>query len=461
MLPEVRMTRLRTTNPATGKPLADYEVHTSGEVQNAVDLAWTRFIAWRDTDFGHRAELLQSAARVLVERRDRYARLMTEEMGKPITQSFAEVDKCAWAARYYAESGAAHLAPETIAADAAKSYVRFDPLGPILAVMPWNFPFWQVFRAACPALMAGNVVLLKHASNVPGCALAIEEVFRDAGFPKGAFTALIISSSLAEPIIDDPHVRGVTLTGSDDAGAKIAARAGAGLKKTLLELGGSDPFVVLADADVAAAAKTASTARLINNGQSCIAAKRFIVEAPVLDEFTAAFVGHVEAARVGDPLDPATEVGPLAREDLLEALHAQVTASIARGARLLTGGRRLDRPGYFYQPTVLAEVAQDMPAADEETFGPVAAIIPARDEREALDIANASRFGLGAAVWSRDIARAERFAARVESGAVFVNGMVKSDPRLPFGGVKRSGYGRELGREGIREFVNVKTVVVS
>lgn len=455
------MPKLQTVNPATGQPLAQYELHTATEVDAKLARSRGTFLDWRETAYQDRAAALFRLAGVLKERRERYARVMTEEMGKPIAQSLAEVEKCAWAARHYAEYGSAYLATEHIAAEGAKSYVRFDPLGAVLAVMPWNFPFWQVFRAACPSLMAGNVLVLKHASNVPGCALAIEEAFLEAGFPEGAFTTLLIRAAEAEALIDDPRIHAVTLTGSDDAGRRIAARAGAALKKTVLELGGSDPFVVLRDADVQAAARTGATARLINGGQSCIAAKRFIVDASIAEEFTAAFVHHVEAARVGDPLEPTTEVGPLAREDLLDALHAQVTATLDRGARLLTGGRRLDRPGFFYQPTVLADVTQDMPAAEEETFGPVGAVITVADEAAALRVANASKFGLGANVWSRDLARAEHFAARVESGAVFINGFVKSDPRLPFGGVKQSGYGRELAREGIREFVNIKTVVVA
>ncbi len=452
---------LRAVNPADGSTVREVPPHDRAEVERRIARAWATFLEWRERPVSERAAALRAVALALERGVDRFARLMTEEMGKPLAQARAEVDKCAWVARHYADHAAAYLGPEPVATDARRSYVRFDPLGPLLAVMPWNFPFWQVYRAACPALAAGNVVLLKHASNVPGCALAIEASFLEAGLPEGAFATLLVGSAAVDAIIDDPRVCAVTLTGSDDAGAKVGARAGAALKKTVLELGGSDPFVVLEDADLALAAKTAAAARLINSGQSCIAAKRFIVVAAVLEPFLEAFAGHVARARVGDPLDPETEVGPLARADLRDALQRQVDAAVAAGARVVTGGRPLDGPGFFYAPTVLADVTPENVAASEETFGPVAAVLTARDEADALRLANASAFGLGGSVWTRDLARGERFAARLEVGAVFVNGMVKSDPRLPFGGVKRSGYGRELGLYGIREFVNQKTVVVA
>jgi succinate-semialdehyde dehydrogenase/glutarate-semialdehyde dehydrogenase len=403
---------------------------------------------------------MRRAAALLRGRAERYARLMTEEMGKPLAAGRAEAEKCAWVCDFYAEHAARFLAPAAVATEARESWVRFEPLGPVLAIMPWNFPFWQVFRFAAPALMAGNVGLLKHASNVPGSALAIEEVFRDAGFPAGSFACLLIGPEAVAGVIRDPRVRAVTLTGSDAAGRQVAAEAGKALKKTVLELGGSDPFIVLADAEVESVALQAARARAINSGQSCIAAKRFIVEAPIGERFERAFVAAVAALRVGDPLDLTTEVGPLARADLLDSLHSQVERTVAAGARLATGGRRLDRRGFFYAPTVLAGVEPGMPAFDEETFGPVAALVRARDAAHAVELANRSPYGLAASIWTGDPARGRDLAPAIEAGSVFVNEIVKSDPRLPFGGVKDSGYGRELADFGIREFVNVKTVWV-
>ena len=451
---------MKSINPATGETLRDYPEHDAAEVERRLKRALEAFHAWRRTPFAHRTALLMRAAEVLRGERATWARLMTEEMGKTLVSAEAETDKCAWVCEYYAQHAERHLAPLSAPTDAGESFVRFDPLGPVLAVMPWNFPFWQVFRFAAPALMAGNVGVLKHASNVPGCALAIEDVFRQAGLPEGVFTTLLVGASAVEAVIRHPAIQAVTLTGSDPAGRKVAATAGSVLKKTVLELGGSDPFVVLADADVEAAAAVAVKARVINNGQSCIAAKRFIVEEKVAGAFEKAFVAEMEKLKVGDPMDRATDVGPMTREDLLEELDSQVQRSVQAGARLLTGGQRLARAGYFYAPTALSGVKPGMAVFDEETFGPVAALVRARDAAEAIRLANLSEFGLGASVWTGDRERGKALAAEVEAGCVFVNGMVKSDPRLPFGGIKTSGYGRELAEFGIREFVNVKAVWV-
>ena len=452
---------IQTVNPATGQPRETYPEHDAEEIRRRIDAAVAAWEPWRSRPLADRAAVVRAAADVLESRRDTLARLMTEEMGKPIRESLAEIAKCALACRHYADSTEEYLRPRNVETDARRSYVRYDPIGPVLAVMPWNFPFWQVFRFAAPALMAGNVGLLKHASNVMGCALAIGEVLSEAGLPEGCFEVLVIPSSSVPQVIDDDRVRAVTLTGSEPAGAAVAAAAGRQIKKTVLELGGSDPFVVLADADVAGAARVGATARMMNTGQSCIAAKRFIVDRSVAAEFVERFVGHIREMKVGDPLEPDTDVGPLAREDLVEDLDGQVRRSIDAGARAAIGGRRLDRPGFFYEPTVLVDVRPDHPAGCEETFGPVAAVLTVGSEEEAIRLANDTPFGLGASLWTRDLERAERLAARVEAGNVFVNGLVKSDPRLPFGGVKRSGYGRELGSEGIREFVNIKTVWIA
>jgi succinate-semialdehyde dehydrogenase/glutarate-semialdehyde dehydrogenase len=447
---------MRSVNPATGDVIREYADHDTCAVERKLGLAQETFSTWSRVPFGDRAARMQRAAAILREDQEALARLLTEEVGKTLAASESEVEKCAWVCDFYAEHAARFLAPEPMPTDVAESGTRFDPLGPVLAVMPWNFPFWQVFRFAAPALMAGNVGLLKHASNVPGAALAIEQVFVRAGFPEGAFQTLLVPARAVETLIRHPAVKAVTLTGSEPAGRQVAAQAGAALKKTVLELGGSDPFIVLRDADPVATARTAVAARTINNGQSCIAAKRFIVEEPILDAFEAAFVAATQALKVGDPMDRATDVGPLAREDLLTDLHDQVERSVRAGARLRCGGARLAGRGFFYAPTVLGEVTPGMPAFDEETFGPVAPIIRARDADHAVELANRSRFGLGGSLWTRDLDHARALVPRIESGAVFVNGIVKSDPRLPFGGVKDSGYGRELGAYGIREFVNIK-----
>jgi succinate-semialdehyde dehydrogenase/glutarate-semialdehyde dehydrogenase len=448
---------MRSVNPATGEHLRDYADHDAAAVARRLERAAAAFATWSVTPFAERATLMRRAAAVLRERRDHYARLMTEEVGKTIASSEAEAEKCAWVCDFYAENAARFLAPEPEATDVPESGVRFDPLGAVLAVMPWNFPFWQVFRFAAPALMAGNVGLLKHASNVPGCALAIEEVFRLAGFPAGVFQTLLVGAAAVPGIIRHPVVRAVTLTGSEPAGRDVATEAGRVLKKTVLELGGSDPFIVLADADPEEVAAAAVQGRCINNGQSCIAAKRFIVEAPLAEPFARAFAARMAGLRVGDPGERETEVGPLARADLVADLHDQVQRSVAAGARVRCGGAPLDRPGFFYAPTVLDEVVPGMAAFDEETFGPVAPVIRARDADDAVALANRSRYGLGASLWTRDLDRARNLVPRIESGSVFVNGNVKSDPRLPFGGIKDSGYGRELAAFGIREFVNIKT----
>jgi succinate-semialdehyde dehydrogenase/glutarate-semialdehyde dehydrogenase len=451
---------MKAINPATEEVIRDYPELSEAEAVSRLEQADRAFAVWRRMPVIERAGLLRRVADLLRERRDQHARLMTREMGKPITQAEAEIDKCAWACEHYATEGAAFLEPEEIRTDATRSYVRFDPLGTVLAIMPWNFPFWQVFRFAAPSLLAGNVAAIKHAPNVPGCVLAIEELFGDAGFPEGAVTALLVPVEVAPALIVHSAVRAVTLTGSDRAGEAVATQAGKVLKKAVLELGGSDPFIVLADADVDEVVGQAVKARTQNNGQSCIAAKRFLVEEPVADRFTQALTEQMAALKVGDPLDRETNLGPLARLDLLENLHRQVQRSLDRGARCLTGGHRLPGKGYFYAPTVLSDVRPGMPAFDEETFGPVAAVIPARDADEAVELANQSRYGLGASIWTGDAARGEWLAGRIEAGAVFINEMVKSDPRLPFGGVKRSGFGRELSHFGIREFVNIKTVWV-
>src|SRR5690242_16861665 len=452
---------IQAINPATGKILETFQEATAPEVDRVLGAAMTGFHEWRGLPFGDRGRIMHAAAERLRAGKADYARIMALEMGKPIVQGEAEVEKCAWVCEYYAEHAEAFLARQPRATDASASYIRFDPLGPVLAVMPWNFPFWQVFRFAAPALMAGNTAVLKHASNVPRCALSIEQLFRDAGAPRGVFATVLVGSAAVAGLIADPRIAAVTLTGSDRAGSQVAERAGHELKKAVLELGGSDPFIVLADADIAAAARIAADARLVNSGQSCIAAKRFIVVEAVAEPFLTRFVDELRRRTVGDPLARDTEVGPQARVDLRDALHHQVEESIKRGAQRLLGGEVPAGDGAFYPPTVLAAVDKGMPAFDEETFGPVAAVIRAKDDTDAIRLANDSSFGLGASLWTRDRARAERLAGEIEAGAVFVNGLVKSDPRLPFGGIKRSGYGRELSEYGIREFVNIKSVWIA
>ena len=452
---------IESVNPATGEVVEKFEPMTGAALERLVEGTHGAFLEWRGTSFADRTKPMRAAARLLRERRDQYARTMAVEMGKPIRQGEAEVDKCAWVCEYYAENAEAFLAGQPRETDASRSYVRFDPLGVVLAIMPWNFPFWQVFRFAAPALMAGNGAVLKHASNVPRCALQIEEVLRDAGFPRELFRTALVPGAGVAPLIAHARVAAVTLTGSDVAGRQVGEQAGRELKKTVLELGGSDPFIVLDDADVDAAARVAADARLVNGGQSCIAAKRFIAVEPIADRFLELFGDELRKRRMGDPLSRDTDVGPQARHDLRDDLHKQVEESLRRGAKLLLGGEIPTGPGAFYPPTLLSAVERGMPAFDEETFGPVAAVIRAKDEVDAVRLANDSQFGLGASLWTGSRERAERLAARIEAGSVFVNGLVKSDPRLPFGGIKRSGYGRELSEYGIREFVNIKTVWIA
>ncbi|MBR9977747.1 MAG: NAD-dependent succinate-semialdehyde dehydrogenase [Bacteroidetes bacterium] len=448
-------------NPATGALLNRYDEHDADMIEEYIGQTEAVFHTWRDTALTVRAAMLHAAAAELRSRSDDYARMITLEMGKPITQSRGEVEKCAWVCDWYADNTERIFRNEHLESDASESYVRFDPLGVILAVMPWNFPFWQVFRFAAPALMAGNVALLKHASNVPGCAMMIEEVFRRAGIPEGGFRTLMIGSGAVASVLDHPAVVAATLTGSEHAGSKVAARAGERLKKTVLELGGSDPFIVLDDADIETAARIGAQSRMINTGQSCIAAKRFILTEAAADTFIPQFLREIAGMKIGDPMDPETRIGAIAREDLLLELDGQVRSTIEQGAELLTGGYRVEGPGTFYHPTVLSGVTKGMTAFDEETFGPVASITVVRDAAEAVDVANDSLFGLGASLWTQDRQHAETLAARIEAGGVFINGMVKSDPRLPFGGIKNSGYGRELSHYGIREFVNIKTVWIA
>lgn len=452
--------QIAAVDPATGELLEAFAPASAAEVEGALAAATRRFDSWRRTPVADRARLLLRAAERLEAERSELAATMTAEMGKLLSAATAEVEKCALACRYYAENAAAFLAPQRVETGAAESWIRHEPLGVVLAVMPWNFPLWQVFRFAAPALAAGNVGILKHASNVPRAALAIERVLREAGFPDGCFRTLLIESSRVEGLIADPRIAAVTLTGSEPAGRAVAAAAGRAIKKTVLELGGSDPFLVLPSADLARAAEVAVRARTINNGQSCIAAKRFIVHDAVYDAFERDFVGRLAALRVGDPRAPTTEVGPLATPAILAELEQQVAATVAAGGRLLCGGSRLAGPGNFYAPTAIAEPPAGSPGHEEELFGPVACLFRARDLGHAIAIANRSEFGLGASVWTGDRAEAERAIAELETGTVCVNAMVASDPRLPFGGIKRSGYGRELSRHGLLEFVNVKSASI-
>ncbi len=452
---------IATISPTTGETLRTFEELSDAALEQKLAKAHAAFGAWKRTSFAHRAERMAKAAEVLTSDRDRWARIMTEEMGKPIGAARSEAEKCAWVCRYYAENAERFLADDPVDTGDARAFVRHLPLGPVLAVMPWNFPFWQVFRFVAPGLMAGNVGLLKHAANVPQCALAIEEILLRAGFPEGVFQTLLIGHEKVQRVLEDPRVAAATLTGSERAGASVASTAGKQIKKTVLELGGSDPFVVMPSADIEAAAKTAVTARNINNGQSCIAAKRFLVHRDVYERFEQRFVEELAKLTVGDPMDETTNIGPLATRDIRDGVAAQVDDAVQKGARVLAGGMKMGDRGWFYAPTALADIPQDARAYEEEVFGPVALLFRVSDIDEAIALANATEFGLGSSVWTRDEKEQQRFIDEIEAGATFVNAMVASDPRLPFGGVKKSGYGRELARDGILEFVNRKAVSIA
>ncbi|HEU4714334.1 MAG TPA: NADP-dependent succinic semialdehyde dehydrogenase [Pyrinomonadaceae bacterium] len=449
---------IASISPTTGETLRTFSALSAQQIEQKLQTAADVFQTYRHTSFAERAPLMLRAAEILETEKQELGGLMTTEMGKPLKAAIGEAEKCAWVCRYYAENAERHLADTLVETNASKSYVKFQPLGPVLAVMPWNFPFWQVFRFAAPALMAGNVGLLKHASNVPQCALAIEEIFTRAGFPEGAFQTLLVGSDAVEAILNDPRVVAATLTGSEPAGRSVASIAGKQIKKTVLELGGSDPFIVMPSADLDAAVTTAVKARTINNGQSCIAAKRFIVAAEIYDEFERRFVDEMKALRIGDPMDESVEIGPLATPQIRDDLAEQVEKARAAGARVLTGGKKLDRPGNFYEPTVLVNLDPASPVSCEEIFGPVAMLFRVPNIDEAIRLANATTFGLGASAWTKDENEQSKFIDEIQAGSVFINSMVASDPRLPFGGVKNSGYGRELAEFGIREFVNIKTV---
>jgi succinate-semialdehyde dehydrogenase / glutarate-semialdehyde dehydrogenase len=452
---------ITSLNPATGEKLKDFCPFSDAEIEKRLSRAERAFLRYRPKPFAKRAQLMMTVASLLHAEKDELARIITLEMGKLFRAALEEIEKCARACRFYAENGERFLEDEVAQTDAARSYVRYEPLGPVLAIMPWNFPLWQVFRFAAPALMAGNVGVLKHAANVPQCALAIEKIICRAGFEDGVFQALLIEATQVEKVIVDPRIKAVTLTGSEKAGSAVASSAARQIKKSVLELGGSDPFIVMPSADFESALTTAVKARTINSGQSCIAGKRFLVADQIYDRFLDQFVERMRALKAGDPFDETTEIGPLATEQILEGVHEQVQKSIAAGAKLLTGGNRIHGPGFFYEPTVLVDVPKDSPAYREEVFGPIASVFRVRDAADAIELANDSTFGLGASAWTNDPGEQELFASELETGMVFINAMVASDPRLPFGGVKRSGFGRELGAAGIREFTNTKTIWIS
>lgn len=452
---------LISKNPATEEVLAEFRELTPKQIEEKLTLGQSAFIKWRKADFVIRKKHMRALAKILKENSREIAGTLTLEMGKPILESVAEIEKCAWVCEYYyAEHAERFLAPEKVEIDGAESFIRFEPLGVVLAVMPWNFPFWQVFRFAAPAIMAGNVGILKHASNVPQSAEKIERLFLEAGFPEGVFQNFLIGATKVEGIIRDPRVKAVTLTGSEYAGSQVAKVAGEAIKKTVLELGGSDPFIVLEDADIQATCDAAVRARLQNNGQSCIAAKRLILTESIADKFLQFYRKRYESLRVGDPMDEKTDIGPLATESILNDIETQVKKSVEAGANILTGGKRIGKRGYFYAPTILTGAAKGMPAYDEELFGPVAVVMVVKNAEEAIRVANDTLFGLGASIWTRDIDRAKKLIPEINAGAVFVNSIVRSDPRLPFGGIGKSGYGRELSHYGIKEFVNIKTVYI-
>lgn len=452
---------IRSINPTTGKLIREFEPHPNAEVEQRITKSAAAFREHRRTPFSERSKLMTRVAEILENERYEHARMITQEMGKPLRAAIQEVEKCALGCRFYAENAACFLADEEIETPPTRSFVKFQPIGAVLAVMPWNFPYWQLFRFAAPALMAGNVALLKHASNVPQCALALEGIFRRAGFAEGVFQTLLIGSDRVNKIIEDNRIAAVTLTGSVAAGANVASIAGKAIKKTVLELGGSDPFIVMPSANLDQAINTAVRARTINNGQSCIAAKRFIIDDQIADEFERKFVERMDALKVGDPTDETADIGPLATADVRDGLEEQVNKTIQQGARVLLGGRPANRPGFFFEPTVLTNIPEGSPAAQDELFGPVASLFRVNGIEEALLVANKTQFGLGSCIWTNDERERAIFIDQIEAGAAFVNGMVASDPRLPFGGIKQSGYGRELSREGVREFVNVKTVSIA
>jgi succinate-semialdehyde dehydrogenase/glutarate-semialdehyde dehydrogenase len=452
---------IASINPATGEKLKEFSAFDGAEIEKRLTRAEQAFRKYRRSTFTERSEFLHAMAELLFEEKKKFAEIITLEMGKLFRDSVAEIEKCARGCQFYAENGERFLEDEVAQTDAAQSYIQYQPLGPVLAIMPWNFPFWQVFRFAAPALMAGNVGLLKHASNVPQCALAIEEIFCRAGFDDGVFQTLLIEPDEVEKVIVDPRVKAVTLTGSERAGSAVASTAAREIKKSVLELGGSDAFIVMPSADFESALSTAVKARTINTGQSCIAAKRFMIADQIYDEFLDQFVARMRALKMGDPMDETTEIGPLATEQILQGMHNQVQKSIASGAKLLTGGNRIHGPGFFYEPTVLVDVPKESPAYREEVFGPVAAIFRVQNAPDAIALANDTTFGLGSSAWTNDPEEQKLFTSELETGMVFINAMVASDPRLPFGGVKRSGFGRELGAAGIREFTNTKTIWIS